>query len=432
MSRRPRPAGRDGHDGQTARRAALRLFLAVLDERRTLDEAEPALDGLAPADRARARRLVAEAFRGLSRADALLAPHLRRTPPPAARAALRLGTVELAQGGAAHGVVNDWVAVVAGAGRKAAAARGMVNAVLRKMAAEAPARWADLPVPVMPDWLRAPVAAAWGEPVAQAIEAAHAAGAPLDLTAKGDPDALAARLGARRLPTGSLRLPRGAQVTALPGYAEGDWWVQDAAAALPARALGPRSGERVLDLCAAPGGKTLQLAAAGAEVTALDLSPARLERVRENLARTGLSAHLAAEDARAHAGGPYDAVLVDAPCSATGTIRRHPELPHIRDGAGLGDLVALQAALIDRAAACLAPGGRLVYCACSLLPAEGEAQAAAALERLPQLRADPAALDLPGVERAWRGPEGLRLRPDHWPEAGGMDGFFVAAFRRVA
>lgn len=428
MSRRPRPAGREG---QPARRAALRLFLAVLEEGHTLDEADAALAGLAPDGRARARRLAAETFRNLARADALLAPHLSRAPPPAARAALRLGTVELAQGAAAHGVVNDWVHVVAGAGRKAAAARGMVNAVLRKMAAEAPARWADLPVPPMPDWLRAPVVAAWGEGVAEAIEAAHLAGAPLDLTAKGDASALAARLGARHLPTGSLRLPRGGQVTALPGYAEGDWWVQDAAAALPARALAARPGERVLDLCAAPGGKTLQLAAAGAEVTAVDLSPARLERVRENLARTGLSAHLSAEDARAHAGGPYDAVLVDAPCSATGTIRRHPELPHVRDGSGLGDLVALQAALIDRAAALLAPGGRLVYCACSLLPAEGEAQAAAALERHPGLRADPAALDLPGVDPAWRGPEGLRLRPDHWPDTGGMDGFFVAAVRRA-
>ncbi|RBI85841.1 16S rRNA methyltransferase [Rhodosalinus halophilus] len=429
MSRRPRPAGREG---QPARRAALSLFLAVLEERRTLDEAEPALQGLAPEARARARRLVAETFRGLARADALLAPHLRRRPPAAALAALRLGTVELAQGGAAHGVVNDWVQIVAGAGRKPAAARGMVNAVLRKMAAEAPERWKTLPVPEMPAWLRGPVAEAWGEAAAAAIEAAHLAGAPLDLTAKGDPAALAARLGAELLPTGSLRLPRGAQVSALPGFAEGDWWVQDAGAALPALALAPRPAERVLDLCAAPGGKTMQLAAAGAKVTAVDLSAARLERVSQNLARTGLSARLLAEDARAHQGGPYEAILLDAPCSATGTIRRHPELPHIRDGSGVAALCALQAELVDHAVQLLAPGGRLVYCTCSLLPAEGEAQAEAALARHPGLRPDPEALDLPGIETDWRVPQGLRLRPDHWAQRGGIDGFFIAAFRRVA
>ncbi|MFP4568519.1 RsmB/NOP family class I SAM-dependent RNA methyltransferase [Rhodosalinus sp.] len=429
MSRRPRPAGREG---QPARRAALTLFLSVLDECRPLAEEEPVLAPLPPADRARARRLVLGAFRGLARADALLAPRLQRRPPPAALAALRLGTVELAQGGAAHGVVNDWVQVVAGAGRKPAAARGMVNAVLRQMAQVAPAQWDALPVPALPDWLRAPMVAAWGEAAAAGIEAAHLAGAPLDITPKGDAAALAARLGGEVLPTGSVRLSRGAQVSALPGYAEGEWWVQDAAAALPARALAARPGERVLDLCAAPGGKTMQLAATGAEVTALDLSPARLERVAANLARTGLSARLLAGDARDHAGGPYDAILLDAPCSATGTIRRHPELPHIRDGSGLPDLVQLQAQMIDRAAALLAPGGRLVCCTCSLLPEEGEAQVAAALARHPALRPDPDALCLPGVQADWIGAQGLRLRPDYWAELGGMDGFFVAALRRVA
>jgi 16S rRNA (cytosine967-C5)-methyltransferase len=176
----------------------------------------------------------------------------------------------------------------------------------------------------------------------------------------------------------------------------------------------------------------MQLAATGADVTALDLSPARLDRVAANLARTGLSARLLAEDARNHAGGPYDAILLDAPCSATGTIRRHPELPHIRDGSGLADLLELQAQMIDRATALLAPGGRLVCCTCSLLPAEGEDQVAAALGRHAALRADPDALRLPGVDPAWIGREGLRLRPDHWADRGGMDGFFVAALRRVA
>jgi 16S rRNA (cytosine967-C5)-methyltransferase len=176
----------------------------------------------------------------------------------------------------------------------------------------------------------------------------------------------------------------------------------------------------------------MQLAATGADVTALDLSPARLDRVAANLARTGLSARLVAEDALSHAGGSYEAILLDAPCSATGTIRRHPELPHIRDGSGLAELTKLQAQMIDRAATLLAPGGRLVYCTCSLLPAEGEDQVRAALGRHAGLRPDPDALRLPGVAPDWIGELGLRLRPDYWADRGGMDGFFVAALRRVA
>ncbi len=236
--------------------------------------------------------------------------------------------------------------------------------------------------------------------------------------------------GALHLPTGSLRLRDAGQISALPGYDAGLWWVQDAAAALPVRLLGDVAGKRVLDLCAAPGGKTLQLAAAGAEVVALDISEARLGRLRENLTRTGLSAEIVVGDALAHEGS-YDAILLDAPCTATGTIRRHPELPFIKTGAETEALTRLQMQLLDHALTLLAPGGRLVFCTCSLLPVEGELQVRAALKRHEGLRvipADPVAL---GGEAHWASPEGgLRLRPDFWPELGGLDGFYMACLTR--
>ena len=209
----------------------------------------------------------------------------------------------------------------------------------------------------------------------------------------------------RALPTGSIRLQGAGQVSALPGYKSGDWWVQDAAAALPVQVLAPRAGESILDLCAAPGGKTLQLAAAGADVTALDISETRLERVRENLARTQLNAAVITGDALDHQ-GKYDAILLDAPCSATGTIRRHPDLPFAKDGSEFGGLIELQARMLAHAWTLLKPGGRLVYCTCSLLPDEGEVQIDDALEQYPDMRVDRAALDIPGVEKDWITEEG--------------------------
>nr|WP_256371821.1 RsmB/NOP family class I SAM-dependent RNA methyltransferase [Rubellimicrobium sp. CFH 75288] len=412
------------------RRAALRLLGAVTGDGMLLSDARVAglLAPLPPEARARALRLASATLRHLDRLDAWIAPRLRRAPPPPVRDALRLAALEIAMGEAAHGAVNAAVTLL-GEGSRTAGYKGLANAVLRALAVEGPAGWAALPPARLPAWLREPLVAAWGEEVVCAMERVHEAPPPLDLTARDDPAGLAERLGGRLLPTGSVRLAAGGALTALPGWHEGAFWVQDAAAALPARMLAPRRGERVLDLCAAPGGKTLQLAAAGAEVAALDLSPARLALLRDNLARTGLQARVIEADALEFREGGWDAVLLDAPCSATGTLRRHPDLPHARDGAEIPGLIEAQARLLDHAADLVRPGGRLVFATCSLLPAEGEEQVRALLARRGDLRVEPV---LPGgADPSWQTAEGgLRTRPDHWAAEGGLDGFYMVRLCR--
>ena len=410
-----------------ARRSAIYLLDQILGEGRLLPEclAAGALDRLDPEDRARAQRLTLETLRGLERADRLVGNHLNRTPALTVQNALRLGAVELCHGEAAHGVVNSMVEII-GRSRKHGRLKGLVNAVLRKVAAEGPEAWPRMRVPRLPEWLREPLVMAWDEDAVKGMEQAHFAGAPLDLTVKPGGAAPAGDV----LPTGSVRVQDAGQVSTLPGYQDGAWWVQDAAAALPVRVLAPSPGETVLDLCAAPGGKTLQLAAAGAKVTALDISEGRIERVRENLARTGLEAQVIVGDALEHQ-GEYDAILLDAPCSATGTIRRHPDLPFAKDGSEFGGLIELQAQMLAHAWTLLKPGGRLVYCTCSLLPDEGEVQIEEALEQYPDMRVNRDALVVPGAEPSWITDEGgLRLRPDYWPDRGGMDGFYIACLNK--
>ncbi|PLL14509.1 16S rRNA methyltransferase [Tabrizicola sp. TH137] len=408
-------------EGLAARAAAVGLLGAVLGEGRLMAQvlADPQgpLAGLPPGDRARAQRLALAVLRHLEPADKVLEPHLRKAPPRMVRDALRLAVVEIAQGAAAHGAVNAAVEIVR-RGKRTGHLAGLVNAVLRKVP-DAP--FAGLPPQRMPRWLRQPLVHAYGREAVAAMEAVQAGVPPLDLTLRDGAEAPEGMI----LPTGSLRLEEKGQVSALAGYAAGGWWVQDAAAALAVRLLEPKAGERVLDLCAAPGGKTLQLAAAGARVTALDVSEARMGRVRENLARCSLDAELVVADALDwQPAERFDAVLLDAPCSATGTIRRHPDLPFVKDGSEVAELVDLQARLLDRALGMVRPGGRVVFCTCSILPEEGEGQLAAALARHPGLRVERVAL--PGVEEAWwTAGGGLRLRPDHWAEAGGMDGFFM-------
>ena len=406
-----------------ARTAALAAMIVVATEGRTLDEAFGAIErDLAPEVRAEARRLATGAFRFASRSDRIVSPYLRRKPGDVVLATFRIALFEMfAAGTPPHAAVDAAVSMTV------AKQKGLVNAVLRNVLRDAPV-WDEVPNPT-PKWLRKRLVKAWGEEAVAAMEVVQTQAPPLDLTPKGEgaavpPDAVP-------LPTGSLRLGAVGRVSSLPGFETGDWWVQDAAAALPARLLQVAPGMRVLDLCAAPGGKTMQLASLGARVTALDVSKRRMERVGENLTRTGLEAEIVVADALEWTpDAPFDAILLDAPCSATGTLRRHPELPWARDGAEIGALTEMQAALLDRALGWLSPGGRLVFCTCSLLPEEGEAQIDAALARHPGLALAP--LDAPGIEAAWRVPQGLRIRPDHWADRGGLDGFFIAALTTPA
>jgi 16S rRNA (cytosine967-C5)-methyltransferase len=417
--------------GVQARRSAVYLLDQVLGEGRLMSEVigGGALERLAPDDRARAQRLATDTLRGLERADRLLKKHLSKTPPLSVHNVLRVATIELCQGGAAHGVVNAAVEIV-GKNSRTASMKGLVNAVLRKIAADGVEAWNKLRVPRLPSWLRDPLVVAYGAENMMKIEAAHFAGAQLDLTAKGDKGALQRSLGGEMLETGSLRLQDAGQVSVMPGFKRGSWWVQDAAAAIPVQVLNPQEDEKILDLCAAPGGKTMQLAAAGAQVTAVDDNRSRMERVTENLKRTGLKAKLVVNDVM-ETRGEWDAILLDAPCSATGTIRRHPDLPHAKDGSDFSVLIELQAEMLDHAIGLLKPGGRLVFCTCSLLPDEGECQIEEALQRHSSVTVDREALKLPGIDESWITEEGgLRLRPDYWAEKGGMDGFYIACLRK--
>ncbi len=418
--------------GVPARRAALWILGQVLDHGFLMAELvhDDKIRALSPGNRARAQRLASDVLRHLDQLDRLIGAHVKKAPPPFVQHVLRLGTFELAQGEAAYGVANDLVSIVSRSKRHGRL-KGLVNAVLRKMAPDVVQDWQRLPPPHLPKWLRRPLMDAWGHGRLQAMERAHAAGAPVDLTVRdGQTDlaALAETLEADILPTGSLRLRTRSQISTLPGFEAGAWWVQDAAAALPARLVRGRS---VLDMCAAPGGKTMQLAAMGRQVTALDVSEKRLDTLKDNLDRTRLAADLKVEDALDVA-GTWDSVLLDAPCSGTGTIRRHPDLPHAKDGSEFGFLIAQQARLLDHALTVIPQGGQIVFCTCSLLPDEGEVQIVDALARHADLEIDREAMAADWIDPDWRSPEGgLRLRPDMWPDRGGLDGFYMVALRKA-
>ncbi len=416
--------------GTPARRAALRLLTAVLVQGRALEAAlDPALAGVDhPADRALARNLAAAVLRWLIDLDALIDSATPKPLPPDARArmALRIGLAgRLLLGTPPHAVIATTLALTEGGPRR------LVHAVLSRLLREGAAL---PPVPTLPEPYRSRWRASWGEAAVQGAAAAFGHEPPVDLTLRdaGETARWAAELDAVSLAPGHLRLAGRAAIPELPGFAEGAWWVQDLAASLPARLLGATPGEPVLDLCAAPGGKTLQLAAAGAQVTALDVSDARLDRLRDNLARTRLAATILAADALAwQPAARFAAILLDAPCSASGIFRRHPDVLHLKGGRDLAPLLALQAALLDRAAAWLAPGGRLVFSTCSLERAEGEDQLAAALRRHPELRLDPVApAELPEGIAPVDGT--VRVLPGMLAAAGGVDGFFIARLVRAA
>jgi 16S rRNA (cytosine967-C5)-methyltransferase len=404
------------------REAAFDLLSAVFDRHRPLEEALDALPAMDARDRAAGHRLAAAVLRRAGSLDAAMEPWLKKAPPAPVRQVLRIGAAGvLLLGTPPHAAVATAVGLARARGLAPFA--GLVNAVLRRIAEAGPALLDGLDGPRLdtPGWLWS----AWARE-ARAIATAHLAEAPLDISLR--PGATPPP-GGQALPTGSWRYPPGTSVPDLAGYAAGEFWVQDAAACLPALVLDARAGERVADLCAAPGGKSAQIAASGASLTAVERDPARIARLRENLARLRLPAEIVAADALAwRPAAALDAVLLDAPCSATGTIRRHPDVPHLKRSRDIAALAAQQDALIDAAAAMLRPGGRLVYAVCSLQPEEGPARIDAALARLP-LRLDP--ITLPALPEAVTAEGSLRTTPALWPERGGMDGFFAARLIRV-
>jgi len=425
-----------------ARAIALDLLAAVLRKKRPLDEAlanHRRFARLSPQDRAFARQLVSTVLRRLGEIDAVLKRLVERPLKGGARSAhdvLRLGAAQLLfMNTPAHAAVSTSVDLAARRGH--GHLKGLVNGVLRRLDRERgePAATADAARLDTPDWLWDAWADAYGAETTSKIAEAHLIEPPLHITTKaGDPEFWAEHLGAEILPTGSLCRRQGGDVTALPGFDEGAWWVQDAAAALPARLLGDVAGKRAVDLCAAPGGKTLQLAAAGARVTAIDRSGPRLKRLRQNLSRTGLEAETIQATVgtwRPTDGELADAVLLDAPCSATGTLRRHPDVARLKSAADVTALAAAQARLLAAAAELTAPGGILVYCVCSLQPQEGSAIVEGFLSAGDQFERHAVGhQELAGLEAAVTPAGDLRTLPCHWPEAGGVDGFYAARLRR--
>lgn len=429
-------AARPDDAGLAARSVALDMVAGVLRRGRALDDADPALDRLDRRDRAFVRAVAAASLRRLGQIDALIAACVERPIPPRdalAHDVLRIAIAQLVfVGVAAHAAVASAVALVRLRGKPRYA--GLVNAVLRRLAADGAAMSArqDAARLNTPDWLWRSWSRAYGEPLARAIAGAHLREAPLDLQVRSDAADWAAKLGAELLPTGALRRPPGGAVAELPGFSEGAWWVQDAAAALPALLLGDVRGRPVVDLCAAPGGKTMQLAAAGAAVTAVDISANRLARVRANLDRVGLSAELVAADAGDwRPPAPAGLVLLDAPCTATGTIRRHPDIPHLKKPEDAARLARAQDRLLANAAAMLGRGGVLVYAVCSLEPEEGPARIDQLLASTRGLKRVPVrAGEIGGLAEAITPAGDLRTLPCHWPERGGMDGFYAARLVR--
>jgi len=442
---RPQRAQPTQVPGLLARRIAVEILDNVLRRRRPLDDqfegehANPGLPALADRDRALVRKLVATALRRLGTLRRLLTSLLDRGFPddaPRLEFILLVGAAQILWLDVPDHAAVDLGVRLAQADRRAARYAGLVNAVLRRIARERDALAGAAPDLDTPDWLMARWTMTYGQKIARAIAEAHSHEPPLDLTVKSDPESWAARLRGRVLAPGTVRLIAHGPVSRLPGYAEGAWWVQDAAAALPARLIGEVRGLAVADVCAAPGGKTAQLALDGARVTAIDRSPARLARLRENLARLALTAEIIAADALEWQGGPFDAVLVDAPCSSTGTIRRHPDIPHLKGEEDIPALVVLQRQLIDRAVALARPGGTIVYCSCSLEPEEGEGQVEALIAREPRVRRWPiSAAEVGGISEFVTAAGDLRTLPCHWPDPdprmAGLDGFYAARLQRL-
>jgi 16S rRNA (cytosine967-C5)-methyltransferase len=441
-------AAREAQVGLPARRAAVELLSAVIDKKQPLDDilgrsmVTGSLFNLTQRDRALTRAIVATSLRRRGQIDAVLATFLERGLPDKAGTLYPILLSAAAQliflKTPPHAAI-DLAVRLAQYDPRAKRYDKLANAVLRRVAKEGDAIASSLDAPRVntPDWLWTRWAGYYGEARAHAIAAANMVEPPLDLSVKLDPERWAVELSGRVLPTRSVRLLPKGRIESLAGYEEGAWFVQDAAASLPAHLLGPVAGKRVADLCAAPGGKTAQLALAGASVVAVDISKTRLKTLDANLARLGLTAETLVADATRWAPEEkFDAVLLDAPCSSTGTIRRHPDIPYLKSPKDIEALAELQTKLLDNAVRLLKPGGRLVYSTCSLEPEEGEAQIANLLGRSPELRLEETGPEDVFGEADWTRSSGcLRTFPYQLnlgtPEWSGMDGFFAArlAFR---
>jgi 16S rRNA (cytosine967-C5)-methyltransferase len=444
---RARARARDAQVGLPARRAAVELLMAVLHKKQPLDDIlgrsldRGSMGDLPQRDRGLVRAIVGTSLRRKGQIDHVLGTFLERGMPEKSgtlypillSAAAQLVFLKTPP----HAAI-DLAVTLAQHDPRAKRYDKLVNAVLRRVANDGEAIAASLDAARVntPDWLWSRWVAFWGEARAHEIAASHLVEPPLDLTVKAEPELWAEQLAGRVLPTGSVRLLPKGRIEALPGFDDGAWWVQDAAASLPARLLGNVSGERVADLCAAPGGKTAQLALGGASVVAVDSSETRLGLLGENFLRLGLDAERVVADATTwQPEERFDAVLLDAPCSSTGTIRRHPDIPYLKSAKDIAALAGLQARLLDNAASLLKPGGKLVYSTCSLEPEEGEAQIAAFLVRNQAFGLEPIVADELFGQSAWIEPSGClrtfpyELRLDT-PEWSGMDGFFAARLVR--
>jgi 16S rRNA (cytosine967-C5)-methyltransferase len=432
--------------GLAARRIAADILDGVLHKRRTLDDqldgagAHPGLKTLPDRDRALMRRLVATILRRLGTLGHVLSRLLDRgipTDAPRAQSALLIGAAQILWMDVPDHAAVDLSVRLVQSDRRAAKYAGLVNAVLRRCAREGQPLIDEVKSQTLdiPEWLLARWIAHYGEATARAMAVALSHEPSLDITVKSDPAQWATRLHGETLPTGTVRTLLQGSVKMLPGFAEGQWWVQDAAAALPARLFGDVAGKTIADLCAAPGGKTAQLIHAGARVTAVDRSPGRMARLRENLARLALEAETVVADAAEWQGGNnsggFDGILVDAPCASTGTIRRHPDVAWLRQEADIGALMAVQKRLLQKATTLLKPGGMLVYCTCSLEPEEGEQAISTLLANEPGMRRAPIdAGEVAGLSEILTPDGDLRTLPCHLPHddprLGGLDGFYAA------
>jgi 16S rRNA (cytosine967-C5)-methyltransferase len=441
---RPRTSPQPEVPGLAARRIAADILDGVLRRRTALDEllsgksAHPGLAGLAERDRALMRRLVATVLRRLGTLRHLVGGFLDKGFPsdaPRAETILLLGSAQILWLEVPDHAAVDLSVRLAQADRRAARYAGLVNAVLRKVTQSAATKHVDGSTRDTPEWLLKRWKKAYGPETARAIATANGHEPALDLTVKQDAESWAERLRGRVLPTGTVRTLAHGAISLLPGFSEGAWWVQDAAAALPVRLLGDIQGKSIAELCAAPGGKTAQLALAGAKVSAVDRSPARLNRMRENLARLSLTVETVTADALDWQGGPFDGVLLDAPCSATGTIRRHPDIPWLKNEADLPVLTSLQQRLIDRAVELTKPGGTFVYCVCSLEPEEGQNQIETLLARDSRVTRSPiSAQEVFGHAEFITTDGDLRTLPQQLPDPdprwAGLDGFYAARLTR--